>query len=35
MSAKKKVSRRYAVRIKNAGNEASLERNKRTRFARR
>ena len=28
MSAKKKVSRRYAVCIKNEGNEASLERNK-------
>ena len=28
MSAKKKVSRRYAVCIRNEGNEASLERNK-------
>ncbi len=28
MSAKKQVSRRYGVCIKNAGNEASLERNK-------
>lgn len=28
MSEKRKVSRRYAVCIKNKGNEASLERNK-------
>lgn len=28
MSVKKKVSRRYAVCIRNEGNEASLERNK-------
>lgn len=28
MSAKKKASRRYAVCIRNQGNEASLERNK-------
>jgi hypothetical protein len=28
MSTKKKVTRRYAVCIKNRGNEASLERNK-------
>jgi hypothetical protein len=28
MSGKKRVSRRYAVCIANAGNEASLERNK-------
>lgn len=28
MGAKKKVSRRYAVCIRNEGNEASLERNK-------
>lgn len=28
MSAKKRVSRRYAVCIRNEGNEASLERNK-------
>ena len=28
MSAKKKVSRRYAVCIRNEGNQASLERNK-------
>jgi len=28
MSARKKVSRRYAVCIRNEGNEASLERNK-------
>lgn len=28
MSAKKKVPRRYAVCIRNEGNEASLERNK-------
>lgn len=28
MSSKKKVARRYAVCIKNRGNEASLERNK-------